>query len=44
LVWRDPVEYEEGGDFRTKTKLYSSTFRLAVCFWDYRKTWGNAGA
>ena len=43
LMWRDNVEFEAGDDFNTKSALYTSTFRLAVEFWDWRGTYGSPG-
>lgn len=44
LMWRDNVEFESGDDFRTKNAMFTSTFRLAVEFFDWRGAWGSAGA
>lgn len=43
-IWRDNVEFESGDDFRTKNAMFTSTFRCAEEFWDWRGAYGNAGA
>lgn len=43
-MWRDNVEFDSGDDFRTKNAMFTSMFRCAEEFWDWRGAWGNAGA